>query len=152
MSFSVEDCKRRYRGTKLAKAKELQPELINFAQFGVKFSKSRFWVSLVQMLLLVPKQLVFDCKCCNRPEVSFSVEDCKRRYRGTKLAKAKKLQQELINFAQFGEKFSKSRFWVSLVQMLLLVQKQLVFDCKCCNRPEVSVYTMFAQFDENCWN
>ena len=27
-----------------------------------------------------------------------------------------------------------ARFWVILVEILLLVQKQLVFACKCCNR------------------
>ena len=52
----------------------------------------------------------FEQKCCNWSKVSFSVEDCKIHYKGTKLAKAKELQPELINFAQFGEKFSNSRF------------------------------------------
>ena len=38
-----------------------------------------------------------------------------------------------MKFAQFGEKFSKSRFWVILVEIMLLVLKKLVYDCKCCN-------------------
>ena len=80
------------------------------------------------------------------------MEDCKIHHKGTKLAKAKELQPELINFAQFGEIFSNSRFLISLVEILLLVPKQLVFDCKCCNRPKVSVYTIFAQFAESCSN
>ena len=52
--------------------------------------------------------------------------DCKIRYWSTKFAKTKELQPELINFPQFGEEFSESRFWVILVEILLLVQKQLV--------------------------
>ena len=70
--------------------------------------------------------------------------DCIIRYRGTKLAKTKELQLELINFAQFSEKFWKSRFWAILRKVLLLNPKQLLFDCKCCNRSKESVYTIFC--------
>ena len=38
----MQDCKIRFRGTKLTKTKELQPELINFAQSAEKLSTLRF--------------------------------------------------------------------------------------------------------------
>ena len=147
MSFSVRDRKIRYRGTKLAKTKEVQPKFINFALFG-NVLKIAFLSYFTGNCAVCPQTPYFYEKCCNWSKVSLSVRDCKIRYRHTKLAKTKELQLVLINFGRFGEKFSKSRFWAILLEILLLVPKQLLFDCKCCKRSKESVYTISAQFGE----
>ena len=55
----MQDCKIRYRGTKLAITKELQQELINFENFA-KNSRNRVFELISGNFAFVPRQLVFD--------------------------------------------------------------------------------------------